>query len=71
MHPLLQRRRQLAVVLQAWSVFFSSRFSAVISAMTFLSRCTSAWRRCSWASGRPSRSSKTRPAEESNFFFQP
>src|SRR5262249_45231533 len=49
MHPALQGRRELPIVLYPESPFFSSRFSAVSSATTSLSRRSSASFRSSWA----------------------
>src|SRR5262245_27986481 len=71
MHALLQRRRQLPVVLYPESPFFSSRFSAVISATTSLSRRSSSACRSSRALGRLVASSKILLADDCNCFFQP
>ncbi|WP_231749908.1 hypothetical protein [Tautonia plasticadhaerens] len=70
MDPLLKLGRQPAEVLSPERPSFGWRFSAVISAITLLSRWTSASRRCSWSLGRPLRSSNTRAADPSNCFFQ-
>ena len=70
MDALLQLGRELSVVSQPWRRFFSSWFSAVISAITPLKRTTSSSRRSRWASGRPRLSSRTRSADPSSCFFQ-
>src|SRR5438552_1298657 len=68
---LLQFRRQLTVIFYSENVFFRSKFSAVISAITDLNRSFSRIIRFSAKLALAFFSSKITPADASNCFFHP